>query len=105
MAAADRRGHKFVTRAVKTAKLPVLAAALPLIAVALISGCKKTPGADVVATVNGHAIMGSDMDRMYQQQLGQAQAQGQQPSAEQADSLRLGVVKELIDEEIVEQPA
>ena len=96
MAAADRRKHRFVARA-------VTAAALPLVAAALISGCKKTPGADVVATVNGHAIMRGDMDRMYQQQLGQAQSQS--PSPEQADAMRLGVVKELIDEEIVEQRA
>jgi peptidyl-prolyl cis-trans isomerase SurA len=78
-------------------------ATLPLVTAALISGCKKAPGADVVATVNGHAIMRADMDRMYQQQLGQSQQQS--PSPEQADAMRLGVVKELIDEEIVEQRA
>ena len=43
------------------------------------------------------------MDRMYTEQLGQAQ--DQQPSPEQADSLRLSVVQQLIDEEIVEQRA
>jgi peptidyl-prolyl cis-trans isomerase SurA len=76
-----------------------LAVALPLLA-----GCNRAPATDVVATVNGHAIMKADMDRMYAEQLGQ-QAPGQQPSPEQADSLRLQVVRELIDEEIVEQRA
>ena len=47
--------------------------------------------------------MRADMDRVYQAQLGQAQ--GQQPSPEQADALRLNIVRELIDEEIVEQRA
>jgi peptidyl-prolyl cis-trans isomerase SurA len=74
-----------------------------LVAILAIAGCKGQHNADVVATVNGHAIMRADMDRIYKQQLGQAQ--GQQPSAEQADSLRLNIVRELIDEEIVEQRA
>jgi peptidyl-prolyl cis-trans isomerase SurA len=53
--------------------------------------------------VNGHAIVRGDLDRMYQTQLGQNP--GQTPSGEQADSLRLNIVRELIDEEIVEQRA
>ena len=72
-------------------------------AILLVSGCNRTHSANVVATVNGHAIMRADMDRMYTAQLGQAQ--GQNPSPEQADSLRLNVVRELIDEDIVEQRA
>jgi len=70
---------------------------------ALMAGCKHQPGPDVVATVNGHAIMRSDMDRMYKAQLGQNP--GQTPSPEQGDALRLNIVRELIDEEIVEQRA
>jgi peptidyl-prolyl cis-trans isomerase SurA len=73
------------------------------VALFLLAGCNRAPNADVVATVNGHAIMRADMDRMYAAQLGDAQ--NQQPSPEQADSLRLSIVKELIDEEIVEQCA
>jgi peptidyl-prolyl cis-trans isomerase SurA len=69
----------------------------------LSAGCNRTHGADVVATVNGHAIMRADMDKNYMLQLGDAQ--GQQPSSEQADSLRLNVVRGLIDEEIVQQRA
>ncbi len=73
------------------------------IALLVLAGCNRTHGADVVATVNGHAILRVDMDRMYQAQLGQNE--GQQPSPEDADALRLRVVRELIDEEIVEQRA
>jgi peptidyl-prolyl cis-trans isomerase SurA len=80
----------------------IAAGALP-VAVLLLSGCNHTHGLDVVATVNGHAIMRADMDRVYQAQLGQAQ--GQQTTPEQADALRLNIVRELIDEEIVEQRA
>jgi peptidyl-prolyl cis-trans isomerase SurA len=81
----------------------LVAAGVPLLVAALIAGCKHQPGPDVVATVNGHAIVRSDLDRMYQAQL--AQNPGQAPSPEAADSLRLSVVRELIDEEIVSQRA
>jgi peptidyl-prolyl cis-trans isomerase SurA len=79
------------------------AAGLLHIVLLVLAGCSRPHGTDVVATVNGHAILRADMDRMYQEQLGQAQ--GQQPSPEQADSLRLNIVRGLIDEEIVEQRA
>lgn len=78
-------------------------ALLPVLAMVLLAGCNHTHGADVVATVNGHAIMRADMDRIYKQQLGQSS--GEQPSPEQADALRLSIVKTLIDDEIVEQRA
>lgn len=80
-----------------------VAAGVPLLLTALITGCHPKPGPDVVATVNGHAIVRADLDRMYKTQLGQNP--GQTPSPEQADSLRLNIVRELIDEEIVEQRA
>jgi len=87
-----------IQRAVNLTAVGMLAMALLAVA-----GCNRTHGDDVVATVNGHAIMRVDMDRMYTAQLGQAQ--DQQPSPEQGDELRLQVVRELIDEEIVEQRA
>jgi peptidyl-prolyl cis-trans isomerase SurA len=77
-------------------------ALLPLSLFAL-SGCKTQQSADVIATVNGHAIVRADLDKAYTVQLGDAQ--GQQPSPEQANSLRLNVVRGLIDEEIVQQQA
>ena len=73
-----------------------------------VAGCNRRNNADVVATVNGKAIMRAEMDKAYTAQLGDAQQQQQQqqpPSKEQADSLRLSVLRGLIDEEIVEQRA
>src|SRR5215813_1711627 len=67
-------------------------------------GCNRGHSADVVATVNGHAIMRKDLDKGYQAQLGDSPQQ-QQLSQEQADSLRLNVLRALIDQEIVEQRA
>jgi peptidyl-prolyl cis-trans isomerase SurA len=80
------------------AALFLAAALLPVV------GCHHEHGADVVATVNGHAIMQSEMDKAYQAQLGDAQQQ-QTPSQDQADSLRLNVLQALINEEIVDQRA
>jgi peptidyl-prolyl cis-trans isomerase SurA len=92
----------FITRSFRNIFVPVVlilaSGLLP------IAGCNRGHNADVVATVNGHAIMQTDLDRAYKLQLGDA-AQQQQPSQEQADSLRLNVLRELIDEEIVEQRA
>jgi peptidyl-prolyl cis-trans isomerase SurA len=69
-----------------------------------IAGCNRGHNADVVATVNGHAIMRADLDKAYQVQLGEAPQQRQLPQV-QADSLRLNVLHALIDGEIVEQRA
>jgi peptidyl-prolyl cis-trans isomerase SurA len=82
-----------------------VAAGLLPVALFVAAGCNRPHSADVVATVNGHAIMKADMDRAFQAKLGEAQAQQQQPSPEEADQLRLSIVKELIDEEIVAQRA
>jgi peptidyl-prolyl cis-trans isomerase SurA len=76
-----------------------------LLAVVAVAGCNRPHGADVLATINGHVIKKADLDKAYAAQLGEAQQQQQQPTREQADSLRLNVLRELIDEEIVQQRA
>jgi peptidyl-prolyl cis-trans isomerase SurA len=84
---------------------PALYSVALLLVLASVAGCNRPHRADVVATVNGHAIMKADLEKVYTAQLGEAQQQPQQPTHEQADSLRLNVLKELIDEEIVQQRA
>ena len=85
---------------------PTIFASAGLVTVTLlaVAGCHKAPSADVVATVNGHPILRVDMDKAYENQLGDAQPQ-EKPSEEQADSLRLSLLRELIDQEIVEERA
>ena len=72
-----------------------------------VAGCKQGHSADVVATVNGHAIMRADLEKRYNIQLHNAQQQQpqQEPTKEQADSLRLQALHDMIDTEIVEQRA
>jgi peptidyl-prolyl cis-trans isomerase SurA len=80
-----------------------------IVAVGLFAatGCNRSHNADVVATVNGHAIMRADLEKRYAVQLGNAQQQQphQQPTKEQADALRLQALHDLIDIEMIEQRA
>jgi peptidyl-prolyl cis-trans isomerase SurA len=96
-------GSTFTTRCFS--KIPVPVVLMLVAALFPVAGCNHGHSADVVATVNGHAIMQADLDKAYMLQLGDPSQQQQLPSQEQADSLRLNVLRELIDEEIVEQRA
>jgi peptidyl-prolyl cis-trans isomerase SurA len=66
-------------------------------------GCntdKATEG--VMATVNGRKVLRAEVDKYYNNQTAQAP---QKPIDEQADTLRLNILKELIDNEILMQRA
>ena len=67
-----------------------------------IAGCNHTPAPDVVATVNGKEILRTDLEKYYKQTLGDSP---QQPSAEQANIMRLNVLRTMIDDEILQQRA
>ncbi|WP_238324662.1 SurA N-terminal domain-containing protein [Pseudacidobacterium ailaaui] len=72
------------------------------LAIAAAWGCHRAHGPDVVATVNGKPIMRAEVEQLYQNNLGDSQ---QQPSKEQADIVRLNIIRQLIDEEILMQRA
>jgi len=95
--------HSFSTRTTATPYQWALSFAV--VPALLLAGCKPAHNADVVATINGHAIMRADLDKAYTTALGDGSQTPQQPSGEQADSLRLNALRELIDEEIVQQRA
>jgi peptidyl-prolyl cis-trans isomerase SurA len=95
----DRSFTMYAFRQVSLPFALVLAAS-----VAPLAGCNRGHSADVVATVNGHAIMRTELDKAYQAQLGESPQQRQLPQ-EQADSLRLNVLHGMIDNEIVMQRA
>jgi peptidyl-prolyl cis-trans isomerase SurA len=62
--------RSFTMRSFRQVSLPV---ALILTAGFLpMTGCNRGHSADVVATVNGRAIMRTDLDKGYQAQLGEA---------------------------------
>jgi len=74
--------------------LVVIAAGVP--------GCKREHGPDVVAMVNGKPIMRSEVETLYKNNLGESK---QEPPKDQADNVRLNIVRQEIDEEIVDQRA
>jgi peptidyl-prolyl cis-trans isomerase SurA len=55
-----------------------------------------------MATVNGKDILRSELDKFYNASVGDSQ---QKPSAEQADIVRLNILKQMIDDEILWQRA
>jgi peptidyl-prolyl cis-trans isomerase SurA len=76
-------------------------AGLLLIAAAL-TGCRGHQQADVAATVNGHSILVTELDRYYKGNLGDAQ---HQPTPVQAGIAKLDILRQLIDDEILQQRA
>lgn len=80
-------------------KIGIVGAVLLL---ALASGCGRSHDANVVATVNGKPIMRAEVEQVYQANLGDS---NQQPSGVQAEIMRLNILRELIDTEIVMQRA
>jgi peptidyl-prolyl cis-trans isomerase SurA len=73
-------------------------------ALVLLAGCHKGPQQGVVATVNGHPIFQTDVDKAYSAQLA-TNPQQQTPSPDQADSLKLNILHTLIIEAIIDQRA
>ena len=74
------------------------------LSLAFVAGCRKqqTPPADVWARVNGREIGRDEVEKYYR---GMASQQGQDPSAEEALLLRLNIVDELINNEILAERA
>lgn len=67
-----------------------------------IAGCKRTPNPDVWATVNGHNIMKSEVDKYFQNKVSTMQ---QQPTADEAAMLKLDILHQRINEEVIRQRA
>ena len=67
--------------------------------------CHRGPAPDVVATVNGKDILRSELDRQYQiVKISQGEA-SQEPSPEQAGMTRLAILRQMIDDEILQETA
>lgn len=63
-----------------------------------LAACTPKVGGDVMATVDGRKIFRSDVDKYYETQIASAQ---QSPTGEQATALRLNILRQMIDDEIV----
>ncbi|MGH7226449.1 MAG: SurA N-terminal domain-containing protein, partial [Gemmataceae bacterium] len=69
---------------------------------AVLAGCNRAPGPNVVATVNGKPLYRADLDKMYKASLNGNQ---QKPSQQEADIQRLNVLHQMIENEILQQQA
>ncbi|MDP9267711.1 MAG: SurA N-terminal domain-containing protein [Acidobacteriota bacterium] len=80
-----------------------VAGTLGLALLLFLAGCdKKQNAGDVMAEVNGKKILRSEVEKYY---ANQTAGSPQQPAGEQAQSLRLSILRELIDNEIMMQRA
>ena len=62
------------------------------------------PSPDVVAKVNGHPIQRTELDRFYQSTVNQQQQQ-RPATAEQSNIAKLDILRQLIDDEILQERA
>src|ERR1700721_4096999 len=68
-----------------------------------LTACNRSSsGGDVMASVNGRKIYRTEVDKYY---ANQTSGSDQQPTGEQAVSLRLSILNELIETEILMQRA
>lgn len=67
-----------------------------------VAGCKRTPNPDVWATVNGHSIMKAEVQKYFDNKVSTMQ---QQPTEDEAAMLKLDILHNRIDEEVLRQRA
>ena len=74
------------------------------VALAAAASCRRheTPAADVWARVNGHEIRREEVEKYFRTLVMQ---QGQEPSAEEAALLKLNIIDELVNNEILMERA
>ncbi len=99
--AASQRFWRYMLKhpCIRTVSITVLACAALLV----LSSCQSSKATDgVAAKVNGHKISRSEVDKYYSNQTA---GSPQRPNGEQETSLRLSILRELIDNEILMQRA
>jgi peptidyl-prolyl cis-trans isomerase SurA len=75
-----------------------MAAVAVICLLAFLAACNAKVGGDVMATVDGRKIFRTDVDKYYENQIASAQ---QSPIGEQATALRLNILRQMIDDEIL----
>ena len=92
----------FYKRALSRKPAGAACAAMSLVLLSGFAGCKRSYGPDVVAIVNGQPIQRAEVEKYYRDNLGNNK---EQPTKEQAEATRLGILRQLIDDEILQQAA
>ncbi len=96
----QRNSASSPARSTSATLLPFAALLLFSASIFLANGCKNTsaPAADVWAVVNGKEIKRDEVEKYYRTRIS---PEGQEPSQEEALSLKLNVIDELINNEIL----
>jgi peptidyl-prolyl cis-trans isomerase SurA len=93
---------RFATGEIVLKKNSLIAHATAGLAVIVLLGflaaCTSKVGGDVMATVDGRKIFRTDVDKYYENTLASSQ---QSPAGEQATALRLNILRQMIDDEIL----
>ena len=92
----------YVPLASRSRLLPFACALAALALACGVAACHRSVSTSVVATVNGKEIQRADLERLYQANLGSGP---HQLSKEEADIQRLTLLRQLIEDEILQQYA
>lgn len=87
---------------VETRFLSRAVASFLLASMLVMAGCHRPPSPDVMATVNGKDILRADVEKYYKASVGD---NPQEPSPERASIVRLNILHQLIEDEILQQRA
>jgi peptidyl-prolyl cis-trans isomerase SurA len=93
---AVRNGETFLRK--HSCFVHAAAALAAAILLAALTACKPQTSGDVMANVDGRKIFRSDVDKYYDNNVASAQ---QVPTGEQATALRLNILHQMIDDEIL----
>jgi peptidyl-prolyl cis-trans isomerase SurA len=80
----------------------VLAVCFSVAALVFVAGCRRSPAPDVMATVNGKEILSSEIEKYYKASVTDST---QQTSEEQANIVRLSILQQRVQDEILQQRA
>ena len=86
----------------RNSRRAVRQALLGVLLLTVVAGCKRAPNPDVWATVNGRPIMKQEVEKYFQNKVS---AMPQQPTADEAASLKLDILHGRINEEVMKQRA
>jgi len=69
------------------------------------TACRRGPSPDAVAAVNNHEILRSELERQYQVYRDNLKDDRKETSPEQANIMRLAILRRMIDSELLQQRA
>ena len=69
------------------------------------TACRRVTSSDAVAAVNNHEILRSELERQYQVYRDNLNEGRQETSPEQSNIMRLAILRQMIDSELLEQRA